>query len=85
MTVNFASRIKGKVVLMINYADPVCEPTSCYAAYNNIKTQKNIIINEESRHPPAIGTYAEMQNIMVDFINEGGANVKKRTDFNRPY
>ena len=83
--VNFASRIKGKVVLMINYADPVCEPTSCYAAYNNIKTQKNIIINEESRHPPAIGTYAEMQNIMVDFINEGGANVKKRPDFNRPY
>ena len=51
--VNFAPRIKGNVVYMINYADNVCEPTSCYAAYNNIKTPKRLFINEESRHTPA--------------------------------
>ena len=74
--VNFASRIKGKVVFMINYADPVCEPTTCYAAYNNIKTKKLLRINEESRHNPAAGTYAAAQEIMVDFLREDGANVK---------
>ena len=83
--VNFASRIKGKVVLMINYADNVCEPTSCYAAYNNIKSEKFLWINEESRHAPAFGTYAKMQNIMIDFMNEDGAKLQKRTDLNRAY
>ncbi len=76
--VNFAARIKGKVVMMINYADTTCEPTTCYAAYNNIKTEKKLWINEESRHTPAAGTYAAAQNIMVDFLRAAGADVKHR-------
>ena len=83
--VNFASRIKGKVVMIINYADNACEPTSCYAAYNNIKTEKRLIVNEQSRHTPAPGTYAQMQNIMVDFMTQGGAKIQKRTDLKNAY
>ncbi len=73
--VNFAERIKGKVVYMINYADNVCEPTSCYAAYNNIKTPKKLFINEESRHAPAKGTTKELQDMMIEILKQDGVNV----------
>lgn len=73
--VNFAPRIKGNVVYMINYADNVCEPTSCYAAYNNIKTPKRLFINEESRHTPAKGTYQTVQSWGVDIIKKSSPNV----------
>ena len=73
--VNFAPRIKGKVVFMINYADNVCEPTSCYAAYNSIKTPKRLFINEESRHAPAKGSYKTVENWGVDIIKESSPNV----------
>jgi len=66
--VNFAERIKGRVFFMINYADNVCEPTSCYAAYNNIKAKKSIFINEESRHSPAAGTVDKLNSEAVNFV-----------------
>ncbi len=73
---NFAERIKGKVVYMINYADNVCDPTSCYAAYNNIKTPKKLWINEESRHNPAVGTAQKVNDMLVETLKADGVNVK---------
>lgn len=73
--VNFAARIKGRVVYMINYADNVCEPTSCYAAYNNIKTPKRLMINEQSRHNPAIGTYQLLMSWAVEEVKKTSPNV----------
>ena len=70
--VNFASRVKCRTFFMINYADNVCEPTSCYAAYNAISAPKSLYINEESRHSPAPGTYNELQNQAYDFVLKGG-------------
>ena len=83
--VNFASRIKGKVYLMINYADMTCEPTSCYAAYNNIKSEKRLWVNEEARHTPARGTYPAMQNWMIEDLKASGVNVELRTDLEKFY
>ncbi len=74
--VNFASRIKGEVIYMINYADTTCEPTTCYAAYNNIKTKKRLYINEESRHNPASGTPEIVKSWGVDIIRKNCPDVK---------
>ncbi len=49
--VNFAERIKCPAIFTIHYADDVCEPTSSFAAYNNIKTQKKLVPVVEARHP----------------------------------
>lgn len=49
--VNFASMIKAPTICSIDFADNVCEPTSCFAAYNNIKAKKELITNIEARHP----------------------------------
>ena len=83
--VNFASRIKGKTYMLINYADNVCEPTTCYAAFNNIKAPKVLRTNEEARHAPTRGTYPALQNIMLKDLQDNGADVKLRTDLDRIY
>ena len=66
--VNFAERIKGRVFFMINYADNVCEPTSCYSAYNSIKAPKKLFINEESRHKAAPGTVEKLYGQAYDAV-----------------
>lgn len=48
--VNFAARIKCPAVFSINFADDLCEPTSSFAAYNNIKSKKELVTNPEARH-----------------------------------
>lgn len=48
--VNFASRIKCPVVFTIHFADDICEPTSSFAAYNNIKSKKELVMEPEARH-----------------------------------
>ena len=83
--VNFASRIKGKAFFLINYADNVCEPTSCYAAYNNVKAPKVLRVNEEARHTPTVGSYPALQNLMIEYLQQRGANVKLRTDLTSTY
>ncbi len=83
--VNFAAKIRGRVFFMVNYADPVCEPTSCYAAYNNIKSGKEIWVNEESRHAPKRGTPTILQNKVVKILQKQGIAVKPRTDFNHTW
>ena len=83
--VNFASRIKGKTFVLINYADNVCEPTSCYAAYNNIKAPKVLRINEQARHKPTKGTYPALHNLMLKYLQDNGVNVKLRTDIDKFY
>lgn len=47
---NFASRIKCPAYFTINFADDVCEPTSSFAAYNNVKSKKDVLCEVEYRH-----------------------------------
>lgn len=47
--VNFASRCQAEAIMSVGFIDTVCPPTSCYAAYNQLKGSKQVI-NE-----PAMG------------------------------
>lgn len=48
--VNFASRIKCPAIFTIHFADDICEPTSSFTAYNNIKSKKDLVMEPEARH-----------------------------------
>lgn len=48
---NMATRIKCPVICTIHFTDDVCEPTSCYAMFNNIKSDKRLYTYPEARHP----------------------------------
>ncbi len=76
--VNLASRIKCRTFMMINYADPVCAPTSCYAAYNAISAPKSVYVNEESRHAPAKGSVGELTEQVREYLKsaQGGKPAK---------
>ncbi len=41
--VNFASRCKADAIMSVGFIDPVCPPSSCYAAYNQLLGEKTII------------------------------------------
>ena len=47
---NFAERIKADTIVTTGFIDTTCAPTSVYAAYNNIKSKKEIINNVLSGH-----------------------------------
>lgn len=41
--VNFASRCRAEAIMSVGFIDPVCPPSSCYAAYNALLGSKQII------------------------------------------
>ena len=41
--VNFASRTKADAIMSVGFIDVTCPPSSCYAAYNQLKGKKQII------------------------------------------
>lgn len=41
--VNFASRCRADAIMSVGFIDPVCPPSSCYAAYNALLGSKQII------------------------------------------
>jgi cephalosporin-C deacetylase-like acetyl esterase len=48
--VNFAPRIKGEVAMTVGFIDRTCPPTTVYAAYNNLNTDKTIFNDLPSGH-----------------------------------
>ena len=54
--VNFASRCKADAIMSVGFIDPVCPPSSCYAAYNQLLGEKSIINRPLMTHaaPPPI-------------------------------
>ena len=67
---NFAAFIKAKTVYVIDLSDPVCEPTSCYAAYANIKAPKKLITNPEARHTVPRQCYLDVMEMVVEHAKE---------------
>ena len=41
--VNFASRCKAEAIMSVGFIDGTCPPTTCYAAYNQLKGKKQIV------------------------------------------
>lgn len=54
--VNFASRCRAEAILSVGFIDGVCPPTSCYAAYNELLGEKQMINEPHMGHaaPPHI-------------------------------
>lgn len=48
--VNFASRFKGEAILSAGFIDTTCPPTTCYAAYNQLKGEKQMIDKPQMGH-----------------------------------
>ena len=41
--VNFASRCRTDAIMSVGFIDTVCPPSSCYAAYNSLQGEKQVI------------------------------------------
>jgi cephalosporin-C deacetylase-like acetyl esterase len=57
--VNFARKIRCPVLLSVGLIDSTCSPSSVYAAYNEIRSQKRIFAGPLTGHgtPPDFGKY----------------------------
>ncbi|MFP6618721.1 MAG: acetylxylan esterase [Pirellulaceae bacterium] len=64
--VNFASRCKASAIMSVGFVDGVCPPSSCYAAYNLLQGEKQVI-NE-----PAMGhaAPAHIKKAFLKFIKD---------------
>jgi cephalosporin-C deacetylase-like acetyl esterase len=59
--VNFASRCRAEAIMSVGFIDSVCPPSSCYAAYNLLKGNQQII------NVPLMG-HAAPQHIQTAFF-----------------
>ncbi len=48
--VNFAKRCKAEAIMSVGFCDNTCPPTSCYAAYNQLSGNKQIINKIQMGH-----------------------------------
>lgn len=56
---NFAARIRCPIRVSVGFIDWCCDPTSVYAAYNRVKTEKDIVHGVRRGH----GTWPEMYQL----------------------
>ena len=70
--VNIASRCDAEAIMSVGFIDAVCPPSSCYAAYNQLKGPKSIV-NE-----PLMG-HAAPSHIQEAFFARILKHVEQRT------
>ncbi len=69
--VNFASRCRADAIMSVGFIDAVCPPSSCYAAFNVLKDEKQVV-NE-----PLMG-HAAPQHIRDAFFKRIQEHVRQR-------
>ena len=69
--VNFASRAKADAIMSVGFIDVTCPPSSCYAAYNQLKGKKQVI------NKPLMG-HAAPGDIHIAFIDAVKEHVKEQ-------
>jgi cephalosporin-C deacetylase len=47
---NFAARIQAKTLMAITLQDIVCPPSTCFAAYNHLEVEKEVLIYNDYGH-----------------------------------
>ena len=65
---NFAPLIKAPVIFVVNLSDDVCQPSSCFAAYANIKAPKTLITNPEARHAVPQSCYSKVKELIKGYM-----------------
>ncbi|QDU17037.1 Acetyl esterase Axe7A precursor [Gimesia maris] len=71
--VNFTTRAKADAIMSVGFIDAVCPPSSCYAAYNQLKGKKQIINKPLMGHAAP----ADIQKAFFDAVLE---HVKEQAD-----
>ena len=61
---HLARRIKGEVLMVTGLLDDICPPSTQFAAYNNIKAEKNMIIYPDYGHEG----YPDAGDIQYEFF-----------------
>ncbi len=69
---NFASRCRADAIMSVGFIDAVCPPSSCYAAFNALQGDKQVL-NE-----PLMG-HAAPQHIRTAFFEQIQKHVKQKT------
>ena len=49
-TINLAKKIKAETLMRVGLQDPVCPPATCFATYNQIKSEKSWIVYQDYGH-----------------------------------
>lgn len=73
-TVNFAKRLKIPGIYTWGYNDDVCPPTSMYAAYNQIKSPKKLILGLEMGHASSPEQTERINDWIEKYLKEGKAD-----------
>ncbi len=63
---NLAPRIKGEVIMFTGLMDNVCPPSTQFAAYNKIRSKKEIVIYPDFGHENLPGCYDRIYTFMAD-------------------
>lgn len=72
-TVNFARRLKTPGIYAFGYNDETCPPTSMFAAYNQIKARKKLLLALELGHALSIEQTDRINRYVEDFLKTGTA------------
>jgi cephalosporin-C deacetylase len=66
---NFATRITAKTLMVITLQDQVCPPSTCFAAYNHLNGEKELILYPEYGHEAIPGLNEQLMRFVGENLN----------------
>lgn len=70
--VNFASRAKADAIMSVGFIDAVCPPSSCYAAYNQLTGQKQIVNKPLMGHAAPADIHKAFFDAVLEHVKQQG-------------
>lgn len=67
-SVNFAPRIRGQVFFTVGFIDHICPPTGVYAAFNQLKTKKDIWNHLDTGHVSRPDYEARVRDEVLSYL-----------------
>lgn len=71
--VNFASRIRAQVFFTVGFIDHICPPTGIYAAFNQLRTKKDIWTHLDTGHVSRPDYEARVRDEVLAYIRSSTA------------
>ncbi len=68
--VNFASRCKADAIMSVGFIDGVCPPSSCYAAYNLLSGEKQVINKPLMAHAAPHDVQTAFFNAILEHVKQ---------------
>jgi cephalosporin-C deacetylase len=65
---NFAQNIKAKTLMAITIQDLVCPPSTCFAVYNHLNCEKELIVYHNYGHEPIPGHNEHLLRFVKDNV-----------------